>query len=36
MVQLEGLGKLKEFSDLGNQIHDLKACSKAPQSSTPL
>jgi hypothetical protein len=32
IVQLEGLDKLKIFSDLiGNQIHGLPACSIPPQ-----
>jgi hypothetical protein len=31
-VRLEGLGKWKQFSDLiGNQTHDLPACSIVPQ-----
>jgi hypothetical protein len=35
MVQLEGLGKLKQFSDLiGTQTHDLPVYSIAPQPST--
>jgi hypothetical protein len=35
MVWLEGLGKSKKFNDLaGNWIHNLPACSIAPQSPT--
>jgi hypothetical protein len=34
-VRLEGLDKLKKFNNLiGNQTHDLLACSRAPQLTT--
>jgi hypothetical protein len=36
-VRLEGLGKLKKFSDLiGTRNHDLPACSIVPQPTTLL
>jgi hypothetical protein len=31
LLQLEGLGQLKKFNDIGNQTHNLPACSILPQ-----
>jgi hypothetical protein len=33
MLWLEGLGKLKKFSDLGARTHDFLACGIVPQLS---
>jgi hypothetical protein len=33
-MQLEELGTLKEFQDIGNEYRDLEACSVVPQPTT--